>query len=135
VKFFLDNNLSPAFARALHALSDRDGHEVRHLSEKFDRDITDVEWIRALAGEGDWVVVSGDTRIPKNPAERQAWLEAQLTTFFLGKGWTNLSLWDQAWKLVQWWPRIIDQARNVQPPAAFLVPVKGSRFEQLVISR
>ena len=135
MKFFLDNNLPPALARSLHALSERSGHQVVHLSEKFNRDIADADWIRALAEEGDWIIVSGDIRIPKNPAERQAWLESGLTSFFLGRGWTGLSFWDQAWKLVQWWPRIIDQAAKVEPPAAFLVPVKGSKFEQLVLSR
>jgi hypothetical protein len=41
----------------------------------------------------------------------------------------NVPLWTQAWKLVQWWPEIAAQAVKVQPPAGFIVPVKGSKFE------
>lgn len=82
-----------------------------------------------MATEGGWVIVSGDTRITRNPTEREAWLESGLVAFFLGKGWGNLTFWDQAWKLVQWWPWIIDQAAKVRAPAGFIIPVKGSKFE------
>lgn len=135
MRFFLDNCLSPKFARALDALEGGEGHRVHHLVDKFPdrRDIPDREWIRALAEERDWVIVSGDPRITRNAAEREAWLESGLTAFFLGKGWMTVRLWDQAWKLVQWWPRITDQAAKVQPPAGFVIPVRGSKFE--VVSR
>ncbi len=35
MNFFVDNNLPPALARALHALSENAGHRVVHLKDLF----------------------------------------------------------------------------------------------------
>jgi len=43
-----------------------------------------------LAKEEDWVIVSGDLRIRKNPHEIAAWRSAGHTIFFLKPGWINL---------------------------------------------
>src|SRR5262249_12707801 len=74
---------------------------VQHLAERFPRDTADAVWLRALAAEGNWVVVSGDLRITRNPTEREAWLKSGLVAFFLGKGWGSIGFWEHAWKLVQ----------------------------------
>jgi hypothetical protein len=129
VKFFVDNCLAPAYARALNALSAPDGHHVTHLADRFPRDIPDVQWISTLASEGEWIIVSGDLRITRNPHEREAWLESRLLAFFFAKGWMNVPFWEQASRLVHWWPRIIDQAQKIAPPAGFIVPFKGSKLE------
>ncbi|MFL6195177.1 MAG: hypothetical protein ACJ75H_13465 [Thermoanaerobaculia bacterium] len=122
MKFFLDNCLSPRYAQSLHILSERDGHSVVHLMDKFDRDATDPTWIRGLSREGDWVIVSGDTRILKTPQLKAEWLSSGLTAFFLGSGWMNLAYWPQAGLLVRWWPSILDQARLVERGTGFEVP-------------
>jgi hypothetical protein len=59
-----------------------------------------------LAAEGDWVVISGDEAIRRNPAERRAWIEMRLTTFFLQSGWMRTPMEEQAWRflLVSVWP-------------------------------
>ena len=38
-------------------------------------------------------------RISRNPGQRKAWRESNLVAIFLAKGWTNLLLWEQAWKI------------------------------------
>lgn len=125
MRFFLDNCLSPHQAKALQALSESYGHNVVHLMDEFDqRNTPDDVWIQQLAKRGAWIVVSGDMRIFKSRHLKQVWLEARLTTFFLGKGWMNQPFWEQAWWLVRWWPRIIDQARLVESGAGFEVPAK-----------
>jgi hypothetical protein len=134
VRFFFDNCLAVSFARALNILGEKQGlPPITHLREKFASDIKDVDWIRALAAQGDWVIISGDPRISRGRHEKEAWLESGLTAFFLAKGWMNLKMWDQAWNLVRWWPLIVDQASAVRPPAGFLVPLKGTKFDQLVL--
>jgi hypothetical protein len=135
VKFFVDNCLAPAFARALGALSEPDGHQVIHLSEKFPRNVPDATWIKALAHEGDWIIISGDLRITRNAHERAAWNESKLLAFFLAKGWMNIEFWDQASRLVHWWPRIVDQAGKVAPPGGFIVPFKGAKLELVTTAR
>lgn len=127
MRFFLDNCLSPQYAKALDALSEPDGHEVRHLRDLFEpRNIADEEWLSALSRKGDWVVVSGDMRIFKSPQLRQIWIDSRLTTFFLGRGWMNQSFWEQSWWLVRWWPHILDQAALVVRGTGFEVPAKPS---------
>ena len=135
MRFFFDNCLAPPYARAVRALSAPDRHEVVHLGEKFARDTPDVEWINRLAAEGDWIIVSGDLRITRNPHEREAWLESGLLAFFFARGWMNVDFWAQAARLVHWWPKLVDQAQSVVPPAGFIVPFKGSRLEVVARAR
>lgn len=131
MKFFLDNTLPPLLAKALQALVEDESHTVIHLREKFLPDIEDGVWINALAQEGGWIIISGDPRITRNPHERAAWLESQLTAFFLKPGWTNLEFWVQASKLVALWPRIMGEASRARPGSGFLVPVRGQEFERI----
>jgi hypothetical protein len=134
VKFFLDNNLCPAYAPALSSLSEREGCIVKHLSEKFDRNIRDEDWLPRLSREGDWIVVSGDLRIFKLPHLREAWNQSRLTTFFLAKGWLNRPFWEQAWWLVRWWPSIMNQASMIAPGYGFEVPAKPTGKFRLLSS-
>ena len=122
MRFFVDNNIAPAIARALHALADYDDHEVYHLKDKFDRATNDEVWLTTLAQEGGWVILSGDHRITKRPHERQAWLESGLTAFFLAKRWMTTGFHQQAWMLVRWWPEIFAQAARVESGTGFLIP-------------
>ena len=130
MRFFLDNCLSPLYALSLNVLSERDGHKVVHLSEMFDRSATDPTWIRALSKDGDWVIVSGDTRILKTPELKAEWLNSGLTAFFLGPGWMNAKYWTQVAMLVRWWPSILEQARLVERGTGFEVPYRSpGRFK------
>lgn len=132
MRFFLDNNLPPSLAQALDSLSRPLGHQVLHLAEKFTRATPDHEWIASLAHEGDWVLITQD-RLKKNDMEKRALRESNLTAFFLKKGWSDQKYWDKAWRLVRWWPLIIDQADRVQPGATFYVPLQltgKGKFEQ-----
>ncbi len=124
MKFFLDNNLSYRLAEALSSLSSEHSDQVVHLSKKFEPGTDDETWIRSLGKEGDWVVVSGDGRIRKRPAEQAVFKAAKLTTFFLAPGWIHAGFWKQAYLLVMWWPRIMEQARLVEPGAIFEVPFR-----------
>jgi hypothetical protein len=115
----------------LQALEGDAGHQMVHLRTKFPADTRDVDWIRTLASEGDWVIVSGDIRISQNEFERREWLNSGLTAFFFAKGWTTIKLWDQAWRLIKWWPTIVDQAARIRPGAGFIVPLKSAKLQQL----
>jgi PIN like domain len=131
VKFFFDNTMPRKVVEALKILDS--SHKIVHLTEGFPADTPDANWISALSDEGDWVIISGDVRITRNPGERAAWLESKLLAFFLAKGWTNQSLWDQAWRFVKWWPSIVEQSSRIKPPAGFIVPLKSSKLEQVRI--
>lgn len=125
MRLFIDNNLPSALAAALHALSQPHGHSVAHLTALFSPSTPDHKWIGALATEGGWVVITQD-RFKKNDLEKKAFRESGLTAFFLMKSWSSLAYWEKTWKLVRWWPAIIEQAKRVQPGASFEVPVNFS---------
>jgi len=129
LKFFIDANIAPHLARGLAALSKPQSIEVVHLHDKFPASTKDEVWLKELGKEKSWTIVSGDYRIATNPVVREAWKEAGLTTFFLQKGWTNIKFWEQSWKLVRWWPTIIDTARTIQPPKTFWVPLAGNKLK------
>ena len=125
MKFFLDNCIAPVFAKVLSILAERQGHLIVHLRDKFPNYTKDPEWIRALAEEGDWVIVSGDPRISRGKAERQAWQESRLTAFFFGDGWASRKYWKQAEDLVHWWPEIVLEAEKAPKGKGFLIPLNG----------
>lgn len=132
MKFFVDNNLPPALARALNALSEHERHSVFHLKDKFPQNTTDSTWINTLSKEGEWVVITHD-KLNKG-LEREALKRAGLLVFFLDKSWGNHVFWDKACQLVRWWPRILEQAGGIQGGAAFKVTwnfTGKGKFEQV----
>jgi hypothetical protein len=129
LRFLLDNCLPPRLAEAIDILDD--DSVVTHLSQMFPRNTPDAEWISKLGEEGGWVIVSGDLRISRNKAERQAWLESGLTAFFLAGAWGQQKLWSTAWRMIKWWPFIVAQAQSIRPGAGFIVPISGEKLQQL----
>jgi hypothetical protein len=126
VKFFFDNCLSVAMARAIATLAAAQEIEIVHLQDRFDPSTPDHEWIPRIRDEG-FIIISGDPRITRNPANRQAWLESGLTAFFLADGWAQRRFWIQAGELVRWFPIIIETVRRCQPGSGFLLPFRGSQ--------
>jgi PIN domain-containing protein len=81
VRFFFDNNISPKIAHALNCLV-QPPHEVVHLRDRFDPATPDWLWIMKLANELDWVIISADTAISRNPHEVEAWKQTGHPIFF-----------------------------------------------------
>jgi hypothetical protein len=124
VRFFIDNNIAPKLARGFHQFVAGE-HEVIHLRDRFPPDKPDVEWMRELAGESGWIILSGDVAISRNPHEVAAWKEAGHTIFFLKAGWTNIEFWPQVQKLAKCFPEIITRAHRAGAGDSFLVTVNG----------
>lgn len=124
MRFFFDNNLAPKLARGFNQFVAGE-HEVIHLRDRFNQDTSDVHWMRELAKEGGWVILSGDVAIGRNPHEVAAWRAAGHTIFFLKAGWTNIAFWQQVQKLARCFFDIIDRARRAKAGDAFLVTVNG----------
>lgn len=128
MRFFIDRNIPVALARMLNHY-DRQ-HTVTYLDEEFEKTTPDAEWLAEVAGWGDRipVVVSGDGRILRNPAELQVLRGLPLTFFHFAPGWTNLPWPEQAWKAVKVWPLIVAKA-SPKRPSMFRVPVSGTKIE------
>lgn len=129
MKFFPDNCIAPVYAKVLNILAERHGYPIVHLRERFAPDTKDPEWLRALAAEGEWIIVSGDPRISRGKAERQAWQESRLTAFFFGDGWTSRNYWKQAEDIVHWLPRIVLEAEKAPRGKGFLLHPGGKDFQ------
>ena len=131
MRFFFDNCVSLRFVEALRILAQIQEYELVHLAERFAPDTSDEEWIRGLADDGDWVIISGDPRISRGQAQRRAWQESDLTAFFFADGWASKGFWKQAESLVHWWPQIVLKAREAPPGTGFLMPWNGKDFKQI----
>lgn len=124
MRFFFDNNLSIKLAKSLHVLVEPE-HQVVHLKDRFAANTPDETWMAALGKEQDWVIISGDLQIKKNPHEVQAWRAAGHTTFFLKAGWINLPFWIQTWKFVKCFPDIVAIAARAKEGTFFMVSTMG----------
>lgn len=132
MRVLLDNNLPPRIAIALNALVSP-AHEVVALRSRFRPDVTDVEWIGRLGEEGGWAIISGDLRITRNRAERDAWRASRLVGFFLSPGLHRLPLMKKAARLIILWDTIESQYRLVQAGAIFELPERSPKLRQLAI--
>jgi predicted nuclease of predicted toxin-antitoxin system len=128
--FVLDENLPPAYARCLAELGGQ-GREftVSHVRDLVGKNVSDTEWIAAVKGKGEAVVISGDRRMLTRVHELEALRTAQLTTFILAPGWSNLKFWDKAWLLIRWWPKLVEIAEASPPGTIFRVPHKHGPSE------
>lgn len=126
----LDENLPPALARALQELF-RGQHEVTHLRFRFGPGVTDLDWIRTLSAEGNWVVLSGDRRITRNKAEQAAFRGSRLIGFFLSRGLNKAPLVKQAERILALWPTMVDLSSRVSGGAMFELPMTSTRVAQL----
>lgn len=124
MKLFFDNNLSPKLAHGLRAMAEPE-HEVIHLKDKFAPNTEDAVWMKAIAGDKAWVIITADVRIGRNPHEVRAWKEAGHTVFFLKPGWLNLTFWEQANKFTKCFPNIIKEAGKARQGDAFVISVSG----------
>ena len=68
----------------------------------------EFEWLKEVAIKGDWIVLTGDNHLRTNPANKKIFDEYKLTTFIFGGKFVNNNGWDQTWKLVKVWPKIIE---------------------------
>lgn len=131
MKFFFDNCLSHKFVKALTALSKEGECTIIHLSDKFTPDTKDEEWIKTLAQEEEWVIISADPRIARDRGPRQAWRESNLTAFFFEGKLIECNFWKQAKHIVEWWPKILQEAKNAHKGAGYLINIKSKDFKQI----
>jgi PIN like domain len=138
VRFYFDRTQSPYLARAAGEVLSFLGHTFEHSRRRYpDRDPGDITWMGELAAEGDWVVITGDEAIRRNPAERRAWRETRLTTFFLQPAWMHTRMDEQAWRLLRWLPRLVDIAGSETIGTALSVSLRwhGGKLQRVYSPR
>lgn len=137
MKAQIDENLPPGLARAIDAIARSEDHEVFHVREFVEPGTTDLELFEAAIQRDIRVHVTQDHH-QRRPAEREAISRLGLTVFVLAKGWNTLSHYDRAARLLEWWPKMMQQAELIQPGALFRVPharASGGRLTQIKMTR
>jgi hypothetical protein len=124
VKVIIDENLSPALARALGALFDGE-HEIVHIKHKFGTSVKDADWIARLSAEGRWIVISGDSKITKRKAEQAAFRNSRLIGFFFAPALNGAKVTKQMQRLLALWDDIENIAKLVAGGAMYELPISG----------
>lgn len=130
MKTQLDENLPPALARALNELVSVDEHQVVHVTD-YAKGAPDHELFARAIADGVQVHITHDHH-HRRPVERETIAQLGLTVFVLAKGWNNLSHYEKAARLIEYWNSIATTAQLVKGGAIFRVPVKrNGRLEQI----
>ncbi len=124
MKVVIDENLSPALARALNALFVGE-REVVHIREKFGPGVKDADWIARLSSEGRWIVISGDASIAKRKAEQAVFRHSRLIGFFLSPALNRAKVTKQMQRLLALWDDIEKIAKLVAGGAMYELPISG----------
>lgn len=125
--FFIDRNVPEALARMLGHY-DRT-HTIIYHDDRFKKDTPDTQWLTDITG---WdpipVVISGDGRILRNPAELQVLGNLPLTFFLFAGGWFDLKWPEFAWKAIKVWPEVVAAAAPLRP-SILRIPVSATKVE------
>jgi hypothetical protein len=132
VKFFVDNCLPPRMARAFNEIGKPD-HSFIHLREhpRLKPTSSDIAWIKLLAEEGNWIILTKDKNIMKKPIEKAAFAKAKLTGFFLDNTWSKFDFWMQLSKLAAIMPKIIELAETSPHGVCYKVPIKSKDIQKI----
>ena len=116
-------------ARAFRELF-KNHHEVIALRDRFNTDVSDLEWIETLSREDRWVIISGDRRITKNKTEYAAFRNSRLIGFFLAPGLYKAKVTKQAERILAQWDSIESLFKTVKGGAVFELQMKGTYIGQ-----
>lgn len=134
MRVLADNCISPTLASTLNGYLRFSGSVAIHISEApCGRHASDLEWIAWLKASGtDWLVLTGDTRIRRNAAERAAFRQAGLRAFVLAPSYQTARVNQQASFILWRWPDIEDILRLTAAPFMFELPLnRSSRIRQM----
>jgi hypothetical protein len=92
------------------------------------RHALEVEWIKMLGDDKaeTWIVITGDTKIQKNPAERLAFWQAHLRGFVLAPAYQKTPINQQGALLLWRWPDIEQLAKLTGAPFLFELSITKS---------
>lgn len=129
MKVQLDENLPPALAKALDAISAIDDHEVLHVAD-YAKGSPDLDLFSAALEAGVTVHVTQDHH-HRRLVEKEAIAQLGLTVFVLASGWNSMEYYRKAAWLIEWWPKIMQMAELTTPGSIFMVPACNSRRGRL----
>lgn len=124
VGFCLDETCGRRVAEALRDFRAPGAPHINDVREIGLSGATDEILMRELGRRGIAALVTLDSRILNASLRRAAWRESGLTLFVLDGKWGNLSLFEQARRLMWWWPLFAGKASDGPQGAAWRVPLE-----------
>lgn len=115
----VDNDVSPLLAETLAPLLAKDDRRATHIryTDGLGPAATDVSWIWYLHNEpGEWMAISGNIRMTRNPAERAALRAANARILYLSRGFLAHPVHRQCAVLLWNWPLIQQTMAPLTPP-------------------
>lgn len=106
---------------------------IKHHDEMFKSGTGDPTWIVSLGKEGSWIVVSADYNLLKNPDNRKALKEANLTTFIFSENYAAKTGWPQVEETVRWWMKIKEKANRAKVGSVFYLRWHGKEPELRIL--
>jgi len=94
-------------------------HDIRDLELGGTKDET---WLPMLHGKGVHAMVTRDSSVLAASVRRGVWQASGITLFVLDGKWGNLRLFEQARRLIWWWPIIVQQAEEGPQGGAWRLP-------------
>ncbi|MGV6848405.1 MAG: PIN-like domain-containing protein [Marinibacterium sp.] len=128
VKVLFDHNMPPCLARGVHEIILIDGHEAFALRDKFQPNISDIDYFNELGR--DWIVISKDLQNSRKKAERAAILRKGVVAFYLSPALQKKKINEQAGAIFWHWDKMLMQRENVEN-GLFQLPENKSRFRSL----
>lgn len=125
MRFFVDENLSPAIAKGLRAF----GEDVTHLVESFQRGTENEIRIPQVASD-DRVIITRDVDIKRNRLRSEIFRRHRAGAFVLRA--KNASGWDLIRHVVWMWPEFTRLAEGTEKPFMFSVRARGEKLERLI---
>lgn len=110
MKYLFDNDISPHFAKMLHALH----VDIVALRELMPANTKDCDFLADLqAKHGIDVFISNNSTQRTNPIERELLKASGVISLYLTPFWSNLTFWPQAKWLVYRWEQIDGFSKGV----------------------
>lgn len=134
MRVFFDNCTSPVLASTLDGFLREASDRAFHIRDmECGRHAADVVWMQMLGNDGsDWIVITGDLRIQRNKAEREAFRRMGLRGFAFATGYQKMPMNQRASNLIWHWPEMEKLLSLVRGASLHEIPVKRtSGFRQL----
>jgi len=125
--FYLDENLSPRFAKLLQVFDEVNEYVL--IKAEFGSGAKDPDWMKALSEKKERVgVVSLEKNLLRDPSCRQSYDNGQVCIVYLRRNWADFALETQMWKLLRVWPKIRSTIGASQSQATFTVSIKSTHI-------
>lgn len=114
-------------ARTLAGYLSNTAIEVYHARDLQLQNKPDVEWINYLAASGDeWLIFTGDGKIRRNRAEREAYRRANLKGVVLAAAYQKTAMGKCCGMIVANWDSLLEFSSRIQPPYLIEVSINLS---------